>query len=240
MEFAREVASHRPYLLSVARRMVGQLGDAEDVVQDALLKATRAQSDFRAESSLKTWLTSVTLRTAIDHLRAKKRWDPSVMVDACDPAAGPGVRAKFDADASVRFDVKEHISLCFTCVGRSLDPEEQGALVASEVLGLTDREGADALGTTEPKFRHWLSAARATMKERYDGLCALVGKGGACHQCRVLRELAPEARRGGEPPTNLDWSTRVATAHAQAASPSSLNGYFFQTLEALQGRRQGG
>jgi RNA polymerase sigma-70 factor, ECF subfamily len=47
------------------------------------------------------------------------------------------------------YEAKEHIACCFTCVGRSLEPEEQAAVVLVEVLGLPAREAAKSMGLSE-------------------------------------------------------------------------------------------
>lgn len=47
------------------------------------------------------------------------------------------------------FEIREHIAFCFTCTGRSLDPQEQAALVLKEVLGLRNEEGAGVLGVSK-------------------------------------------------------------------------------------------
>jgi RNA polymerase sigma-70 factor (ECF subfamily) len=95
-----------------------------------------------------------------------------------------------------RYEVREHIAFCLSCVGRSLPPEQHAALLLSEMFDFKDREGAEILGVTEPTFRHRLQEARAEMVKTFDGLCALVSKQGACYQCNILREAAPRRRRG--------------------------------------------
>lgn len=156
------------------------------------------------------------MRAAIDLRRAEKaRWRAAAQVAhanvcAADEQLAGEVGAALMSSETV-FDVREHIAHCFACVGRSLPPEEQGALVAREVLGLAGREAARALGTSEPVFRHRLAAARATMESSYAGLCMLVSKEGACWQCKGLRESVPdEARRGPSLPVVRDLDERLA------------------------------
>ncbi len=184
-----------PRLRALAFRLVGHPDEAEDVLQDALVRATKSIGGFRGESALETWLFSITTRVAIDHLQARRRFRSQIMVDACSDAGREAVLGIFE-DASTAFDVHEHISFCFGCIGRTLDPEENAAIVLREVLSLSNQECADALGVSEPIFRHRLSAARQKMEREYEGLCALVNKEGPCHQCRTLREVAPEGRKG--------------------------------------------
>ena len=207
----QEVRAHLPALEAFVRRMIGHPDDTRDLVQDALLRATEAIDSFRGESSFKTWLFAIATRRCIDHLRARRRWDwdaqESVRKQLYGELGADGVRAQLLGGESYRFDAREHIAFCFTCVGRSLDPEEQAALVLSEVFELADREAARALDLSESTYRHRLSAARAAMDERFDGLCGLVSKRGICWQCKGLRMQAAEAQRGPELPALGDEST---------------------------------
>ncbi|HEX3481537.1 MAG TPA: sigma factor-like helix-turn-helix DNA-binding protein [Kofleriaceae bacterium] len=111
--------------------------------------------------------------------------------------------AEFGADLAgeiahpeFRYEVAEHIAYCFSCIARSLDPEDSAALVLREVLDLPNREAARIVDLSESAFRHRLAGARRTMTEAFDGLCALINKQGACHQCSTLRGLCPPDRRG--------------------------------------------
>lgn len=239
-DFEAQLPEHLAALRSLANRLVGNRDDAQDVLQEALLRASKSLSAFREDCSLKTWLFSITTRVAIDHLRASKRWDKQVMVDACDERGRESVLAKF-TDPSVTFDVQQHIAFCFTCIGRSLDPQEHAALVLSEVFQLANAEGARVLEVTESVFRHALSAARTAMGREYDGLCALVNKNGACYQCKVLREVAPEGQQGRAlPEVPLPFEARLAqvrSAHQAPGVDQRLNDYFFEATRYLQARK---
>jgi RNA polymerase sigma-70 factor (ECF subfamily) len=187
-----------PALTAYVRRMIGHPEDARDLVQDTLLRAFESIAEFRGDARLETWLFAIATRRCIDHLRARKRWSWDAQEEVrryLYETLGDEVREKlFPAD--YRFDAHEHIAFCFTCVGRSLDPVEQAALVLTEVLELGNRESARALGLSESVLRHRLSSARATMHERFEGLCALVNKKGVCHQCAGLRKQAAGERQG--------------------------------------------
>jgi RNA polymerase sigma-70 factor (ECF subfamily) len=234
-DFEAQLPAHLPALRALARRMVGDADDAQDVVQNALLRASRELSSFREDAALKTWLFAITSRAALDHLRAAKRWSNQALIDACDARGAASVAEKF-GDPSASFDVQQHVAFCFTCVGRSLEPEQQAALVLREVFHLPHAEAAELLGVTESVLRHALSTGRKAMQEKYEGLCALVNKTGACYQCRALRELAPEGRQGQPlPATPLPFEARLATV-ASATNDSKLNDYFFATIKAMQPR----
>jgi RNA polymerase sigma-70 factor (ECF subfamily) len=230
-QFASEVPQHLEALRGLARRLVGD-PDAEDVVQEGLLRASRSLAEFRGDCSLRTWLYSITARVALDQLRAAKRWRNQAMVDACDERGRSQLEAKF-ADPSVAFDVEQHIAFCFSCVGRSLEPEQAAALVLREVLQLDNRECARVMELSESSFRHTHAAARKAMQETYEGLCALVRKGGACHQCSTLRQVAPEQQKGPALP-EFPLSMEARLARVQAGRPGGMNDYFFRAIKALQ------
>src|SRR5262249_37729666 len=124
----------------------------------------------------------------------------------------------------------QHIAFCFTCIGRSLEPEAQAALILKDMLEFENAEAAKVLDLTEPKFRHLLADARTAMREQYANLCALVSKTGACYQCRALRDLAPEGQKGPALPVMpLGFEERlemVRTASRTEPSDSRLTDYF--------------
>lgn len=240
--FEQQLPVHLPALRALTRRLIGHKDDADDVLQEALARASKNLSAFRAESSLKTWLFSVATNAALDHLRGRKRWDKQVMIDACDASGRTSVEAKY-GDPSMRFDVGQHIAFCFTCIGRSLEPAQHAALVLCEMFGLTNAEAAAVLDLTEPKLRHALSAARDAMRTEYEGLCALVNKTGACYQCKALRELAPPAQKGPPLPAEpLSFEERLRRVREAAQAPGvdeRLSDYFFAYTHHLQLGRQG-
>jgi RNA polymerase sigma-70 factor (ECF subfamily) len=234
--FEKALPAVLPRLRALTARLVGHPDDANDVLQDALVRATRAVGGFRGDASLETWLYAITTRVAIDHLAARRRFRTQVMVDACGDAGREQLLGIFQ-DPSVAFDVHEHIAFCFGCVGRTLDPEENAALVLREVLGLPNQACADVLGVSEPVFRHRLSSARARMEREYEGLCALVKKDGPCHQCRTLREVSPEGRRGPDlPVVPLPFADRLriaAGAHTEGTPYALLRDHFARVSTAM-------
>ena len=195
----------RPHLRAVRAvvfRMIGHPEDAADLVQEAQLRAFTRLDTFRGESSFGTWLVSIATHACLDHLRKEARWRPYSQKYAeqethSQPALLKEVRSTI-TDPAFAFDVHEHISFCFTCVARSLPPEQEAAIVLREVLDYSNREAAKILDITESVLRHHLAAAREAMKQTYEGLCSLVNKQGICYQCSGFRNGTPEGRKGPE------------------------------------------
>lgn len=200
-------------------RMVTHRDDAEDLLQDVLVRVLESLPSFRGESRFKTWLFGIATHVCLDHLRRKRRWRVEAQLESEKGARDdPDYMAQLQSDMARQdfvFDVREHIAFCFACLGRTLPPEEQAALLLREVLGFTAQEAAGILAVSEPVFRHRLSAARAAMTESFDGLCQLINKSGPCWQCRGLREFAPEANRGEE-------LVQIQVAPGVAVTPENL------------------
>jgi RNA polymerase sigma-70 factor (ECF subfamily) len=237
---------HVPKLRGVLRRLVGHPDDVDDLTQQALMKAYEGIDGFRAESSAGTWLCSIGARLAIDHLRARKRWRERAQVifaARCleSEQLGRDVGAALH-DPNFTYQVNEHIAYCFTCVGRSLEPEQQAALVLREVLELGNDDAAKALGMTRSVLRHHLARARDTMTETYEGLCALVNKQGACWQCAGLREASPEGHQGPAVPAMVSWEERLAIVRSATSQPGQshlLHDAFFRHTEPQEQARLG-
>jgi RNA polymerase sigma-70 factor (ECF subfamily) len=189
---------------------------------------------------------SIATHLSLDHLRARARW----RVDAQPLAKEDCIAQKSSlhreliataGDPSFAFDVSEHIAFCFTCVARSLSPEMEAALVLIEVFDLSHADAAAALGVTESVLRHHLAAARSEMETAFEGLCALVNKTGACHQCKELRDITPEARQGSTPP-NLGggsaderWQRRLTVvrgANLEGGRSRELHDLLFRWISA--------
>ena len=196
--------------------MVGHPEDTDDLVQESLLRAWRAIADFRGEAGFGTWLCAIGARVAVDHLRSQRRWRSHSQVayaNECaknEEMAAPLGAALYAADHW--YEAREHIAYCFTCVGRSLRPEDQAALVLRDMMDFTNKEAADALDVSQGSLRGHLKRARAEMTEAFDGLCALVNKSGVCYQCKGLRDASPEGRKGAMPPDLTSFAARVSVA----------------------------
>ena len=133
------------------------------------------------------------------------------------------------------YEVREHISYCFTCVGRSLPPDELAALVLRDVIDMSARDASTALNVSDSVLRHRLAAARKSMQDRYDGLCSLVSKTGVCYQCKGLQMIAPEDRKGGPVPDLDDFEARCAVVRgSDSVSMEDLHNVFWRRTKEIE------
>jgi RNA polymerase sigma-70 factor (ECF subfamily) len=192
----------RPSLFRYIYRMVTRSADAEDLLQEVLVRVIESLPRYRAESQFKTWLFGIATHVCLDHLRTKKRWRVEAQLyGQYETEADETQLAQLEAlmhSPDFIFEMREHIAFCFSCIGRTLEPDQQAALMLREVLGFSNQEAARVLEVSEPVFRHKLSAARAKMIASYEGLCQLINKTGVCWQCRGLQEFAGAGHCGQE------------------------------------------
>jgi len=246
--FTELVEPWRKPLFGYIYRMVAHRADAEDLLQDVLMRVLQHLPQFRGEARFKSWLFGIATHLCIDHLRSKKRWRVEAQLEG-EKAAQQNEEAHLKILGTLShpgflFEIREHIAHCFSCVARTLEPEEQAALMLREVLEFTAAEAAKIMSLSEPVFRHRLSAARATMTGHFEGLCQLVNKTGACWQCRGLREFTPAKNRGEDlvqitvkpgvtisPESLFDARVEIArNADLENGKSGPLHTYFFEGI----------
>lgn len=243
--FEAMYAEQRDAVRGYVHRMIGHPGDADDLVQTTALKAYERRTTLRSEAAFRSWLFRIATTTCLDFLRKQKRWRPLSQAYAeRECAENQMLRDEVIAttkDPEFAFDVHEHMAFCLTCVGRSLDPAHQAALVLREIAGFSNQEAADIVGVSESVLRHHLAAARRSMEDTYEGLCALVSKSGICHQCAGFRAATTEARRGPALPV-LDqapdrWAARLDAArqrHFAGGVSQSLHDLLFARIRRIE------
>jgi RNA polymerase sigma-70 factor (ECF subfamily) len=146
----------RPLLFSIAYRMVGSASEAEDLVQEAYLRFHRAVSGGAEVASPKAYLSAVTTRLAIDHLRSARvrreqyvgDWLPEPLVtgEAEDPA--------------VHAETADTLSLAFLVLLERLSPVQRAVFLLHEVFGYRYGEIARLVGRSEDNCRQIAARAR--------------------------------------------------------------------------------
>jgi RNA polymerase sigma-70 factor, ECF subfamily len=147
--------AHRPLLFSIAYRMLGSVSEAEDVVQDAWL---RARQDEHADvRSPRAYLTTIVTRLCIDHLRSAERtrmeypgpWLP-------EPLAEPNQESA---------ELAASLTTAFLVLLEQLAPTERAVFLLREVFELDFDEIATAVGKSEANARQILTRARGRLRD---------------------------------------------------------------------------
>jgi RNA polymerase sigma-70 factor (ECF subfamily) len=152
----------RPYLLRVAYSHLGSLSEAEDLVQEAWLRLSRAN---RAEiRDLRAWLTTVVSRLALDALTsARARRERYVGPWLPEPLVQP---AEDSADPAHRVDLDEDVSMAMLIVLESLSPAERSAFLLHDVFGYAFDEVARIVDRTPAAARKLAARARSAVEAR--------------------------------------------------------------------------
>lgn len=185
------MAAYGSEIRSYLYRMTACREDTEDLAQVIWVRVFRHLASFEGRSSFRTWLFAIATSAARDHHRARQRWP----VDAQDRArvlaeSGPDTAREFLSVAQLseagRYEIREHIDFCLTCIMKTLPLEQQLAVLLADIYGFTAGEGAEIVAVSLGVFKHLLHDARATMQRVFDHRCALISKTGMCHQCSEL------------------------------------------------------
>jgi RNA polymerase sigma-70 factor, ECF subfamily len=147
---------HRPYLVNLAYQMLGDVGDAEDVAQEAFLRLARA--DFDAIDEIRAWLTVVTGRLCLDQLRsARSRYERPGDIE-------PGVSALNQSrrpDPADRVTLDDEVRTALLEVLRRLSPAERVSFVLHDVFAVPFDEIAETVGRPVGTCRQLARRARA-------------------------------------------------------------------------------
>jgi RNA polymerase sigma-70 factor (ECF subfamily) len=164
--------------------MLGSTHDAEDALQETLLRAWRGLPRFEGRSSLRSWLYKIATNTSLNAVEKRpKRVLPIDYGPASDPHGGPGEplvesvwiepypdeRMGLEdglAGPEARYEQREAIELAFIAALQHLPPNQRAVLILREVLGFSAQEAADTLDTTTASVNRALHRARESVDKR--------------------------------------------------------------------------
>ena len=163
--YLRELRSH-------CYRMLGSLPDAEDALQETLLRAWRNRDRFEGRGTFRSWLYSIATNVSLSMAtrRPVERNEGGFTHLTPIPDALLEEMSSSDDDPAARYDLHESVQLAFLAAIQVLPPKQRAVLILREVLGWSAREVADLLETTVASVNSALQRARATLElERQEG-----------------------------------------------------------------------
>ncbi len=163
--------------------MLGSVEDAEDVVQETLLRAWRRRETYQGRSTVRAWLYGIATNACLDVLdRRSRRLLPPALTPPADPHATPLPASEVgwlepypdvlldkaedpDAGPDEVAVARETIELAFLVAIQHLPPRQRAVLILRDVLGWRAREAAEVVGTSVVAVNSALQRARSTLKQ---------------------------------------------------------------------------
>lgn len=175
---ASDLEAHRAALTGLCYRMLGSAVDADDAVQETMVRAWKSLDGFDGRSSLRTWLHRVATNVCLDAIAARARRTRPVedgSVGTPDDVLETRERTHWiepipdahaipaDAHPEERLVLRQSIRLAFVAALQHLPPKQRASLLLTEVLGWSIAECASCLETSEAAIHSALQRARATL-----------------------------------------------------------------------------
>ena len=162
--FGDQVASYRSELFAHCYRMLGTVDEAEDALQDALMRAWQGRHTYREQNSFRAWLYRIATNTCLSVIEARKR--NRVEPGPCPDDLLIGV-ASADSGPEARYESHESVSLAFLTVLQVLPPRQRAVLLLRDVLAFRGDEVARLLETSVQAVNSTLQRARMTLRGGY-------------------------------------------------------------------------
>jgi RNA polymerase sigma-70 factor (TIGR02957 family) len=158
---AAAIEELRPRAFAIAYRMLGSVSEAEDVVQEALLRLHSAGQQGERIESPRAYLSTVVTRLAIDQLRSARarretyvgEWLPEPLLESAE------------ADPARQAEVADSLSLAFLVLLESLSPEQRAVFLLREVFDYPYERIAEIVGKSEPNVRQLAVRARRHVED---------------------------------------------------------------------------
>jgi RNA polymerase sigma-70 factor (ECF subfamily) len=179
--FRELVGAHRGELRSYCYQMLGSVADAEDAVQNALLRAWRGLPKFEGRGSVRAWLYSIATNTTLDIARHRSRrelpadFGPAAPVGTAiddmvrdpawlEPYPDQWLSGTGPAAPEARYEQRESVEIAFMIMLQHLPPLQRSALILRDVLAFPASEVAEQLSTTVVSVNSALQRARAAAR----------------------------------------------------------------------------
>ena len=186
LAFQRLTDRYRRELLLHCYRMLGSFHDAEDALQEALLRAWRGLESFQGRSALRPWLYRIATNACLDMIASRRR---RALPNATGPAAGAGeslpgpvmeslwieplpdnlIDLRPTVNPEAHYDARESVTLAFLATLQTLPGRQRAALILRDVLGWKAKEVADLLETSVAAVNSAVNRARVSMKAYHPG-----------------------------------------------------------------------
>lgn len=229
------VIRHQDWIYNIAVRMLHSPEDAKDALQETLIKIITKLSQFRGDSSFRTWA----YRIAVNHILNSKRSNGEVthtssfdqysqLINSCPDGDIPEYLTPFEK----RNAVQEVKVSCMFGMLLCLDREQRMVFILGSVLGASDTIGAEVMDISKDNFRQRLSRARKDIHQFMDNQCGLVDEKNPCRCSKKTKVLIENGYV--DPQKSKFYSDKYYSVSVAARrKKDELDNYFDEEKEKL-------
>jgi RNA polymerase sigma-70 factor (ECF subfamily) len=244
-EFGKLVQPYQHELQVHCYRMLGSLQDAEDLVQETLLRAWQKLETYEGRASFRAWLYKIATNACLDALdRRPRRVLPQARQPASDPTAPPAppitepiwlepipdeLIADVETSPEARYDARESITLAFLAALQVLPARQRAVLILRDVLDMHADQVAQMLDLTVSSVNSLLHRARTTLAKNYRA--QEIDSIEAAPKDDQMRELLDRYMRAWEA---ADVDALVALLKEEASFPMPPSPSWFQGKAAFR------
>jgi RNA polymerase sigma-70 factor (ECF subfamily) len=179
--FAQLVEPYRKQILVHCYRILGSFEDAEDMLQETLVRVWKRLDSFEGRSSLRAWLYKIATNASLDALDSRRvrglpkelyaRGDPiqplpaPVQANWVEPFPDEWIDDQPHIYPEARYEIRESVTLAFVAALQKLPGRQRAVLLLCDVMGWSSSEAAEILDTTTAAVNSALQRARATLKQ---------------------------------------------------------------------------
>ena len=200
------ILRHQVFIYNLALKMTKSVEDAEDLTQEALIKAITALAKFEGKSSFRTWLYRITINHFLNTRKSKPEiriFDFETYFNSIDDIAESELNEVEEKELA---DTVEELRIsCTAGMLLCLSREQRLIYVLGEMFEIDHHLGAEILGISPGNFRIKLMRARTDLYNWMNAKCGLINKNNAC---RCFKKTKGFIKAGIVDPGNLMFNTR--------------------------------
>jgi len=159
--FSKLMEAHEHRMYAVAFRMCGNREDAQDCLQESMLRIYRAISGFKGQSSFSTWIYRITINTCLDELRRRKMRKTTSLDNLLDTGWSPSDSMDTPENNSIRMEQRRMIEQAIS----SLPDDMRAAIVLRDIQGFPYETIASALDTNVGTIKSRISRGREKLRD---------------------------------------------------------------------------
>lgn len=171
--FNRLMEMHEKRMYAVALRMFGNREDAQDSLQEAMLRVYRSIGGFKGQSSFGTWVYRITMNTCLDEIRRKKNKQSASLDNMLDQGWAPTDEGASPEKRVMQQEMRKSIAQSI----QELPEDMRSAIIMRDVHGYSYEEIADTLNVNVGTIKSRISRGREKLREKLSNFSELFGAG---------------------------------------------------------------